>query len=45
MMGKNGDQIQRLFASPAEVFFVQYETKSKIALWLSWSSLPRLKRH
>jgi hypothetical protein len=25
MMGKNGDQIQRLFASPAEVFFVQYE--------------------
>ena len=25
MMGKNGDQIQRLFGSPAEVFFVQYE--------------------
>ncbi len=25
MMGKNGDQIQRLFNSPAEVFFVQYE--------------------
>ncbi len=24
-MGKNGDQIQRLFDSPAEVFFVQYE--------------------
>lgn len=23
-MGKNGDQIQRLFASPAEVFIVQY---------------------
>lgn len=23
-MGKNGDQIQRLFRSPAEVFFVQY---------------------
>jgi len=23
-MGKNGDQIQRLFKSPAEVFFVQY---------------------
>ena len=25
MMGKNGDQIQRLFGSPADVFFVQYE--------------------
>jgi len=25
MMGKNGDQIQRLFNSPADVFFVQYE--------------------
>lgn len=25
MMGKNGDQIQRLFASPADAFFVQYE--------------------
>lgn len=24
MMGKNGDQIQRLFMSPAEVFIVQY---------------------
>lgn len=24
-MGKNGDQIQRLFLAPAEVFFVQYE--------------------
>lgn len=25
MMGKNGDQVQRLFSSPAQVFFVQYE--------------------
>lgn len=25
MMGKNGDQVQRLFNSPADVFFVQYE--------------------
>jgi hypothetical protein len=35
MMGKNGDQIQRLFGSPAEVFFVQYEgeiTESIIGL-------------
>ncbi|NGX96094.1 MAG: hypothetical protein G4V63_12980, partial [Candidatus Afipia apatlaquensis] len=23
-LGKNGDQIQRLFNSPADVFFVQY---------------------
>lgn len=29
MMGKNGDQIQRLFDSPAEVFFVQYEGEIK----------------
>lgn len=29
MMGKNGDQIQRLFASPADVFFVQYEGEIK----------------
>jgi hypothetical protein len=28
-MGKNGDQIQRLFASPAQVFFVQYEEQIK----------------
>lgn len=28
-MGKNGDQIQRLFASPAQVFFVQYEGEIK----------------
>lgn len=35
MMGKNGDQIQRLFSSPADVFFVQYEeeiTESVIGL-------------
>lgn len=29
MMGKNGDQIQRLFDSPADVFFVQYEDEIK----------------
>ena len=29
MMGKNGDQIQRLFEGPAEVFFVQYEGEIK----------------
>lgn len=28
-MGKNGDQIQRLFGSPAQVFFVQYEEEIK----------------
>lgn len=28
-MGANGDQIQRLFASPAQVFFVQYEGEIK----------------
>lgn len=35
MMGKNGDQIQRLFGSPADVFFVQYEeeiTESVVGL-------------
>jgi hypothetical protein len=29
MMGKNGDQIQRLFSSPAQAFFVQYEGEIK----------------
>jgi len=29
MMGKNGDQVQRLFNSPAQVFFVQYEGEIK----------------
>lgn len=29
MMGKNGDQIQRLFNTPADVFFVQYEGEVK----------------
>ena len=28
-MGHNGDQIQRLFTSPAQVFFVQYEGEIK----------------
>lgn len=28
-MGKNGDQIPRLFGSPAQVFFVQYEEEIK----------------
>jgi len=28
-MGKNGDQIPRLFSSPAQVFFVQYEEEIK----------------
>ena len=28
-MGKNGDQIPRLFGSPAQVFFVQYEGEIK----------------
>ena len=23
-MGKNGDQVERLFSSPAEIFFVQF---------------------
>jgi hypothetical protein len=29
MMGSNGDQVQRLFTSPAQVFFVQYECEIK----------------
>jgi hypothetical protein len=29
MMGKHGDQIQRLFTSPAQVFIVQYEGEIK----------------
>jgi hypothetical protein len=41
-MGKNGDQIQRLFGSPAEVFFIQYEgevAESVIGEMEAWAKL------
>lgn len=38
-MGKNGDQIQRLFESPAEIFFVQYQGQ------IAASVLEQLQTH
>jgi hypothetical protein len=43
MMGKNGDQIQRLFASPAEVFFVQYEDEIKQSVISLMEDLARAR--
>jgi hypothetical protein len=43
MMGKNGDQIQRLFASPAQVFFVQYEGEIKESIVHQMSQLALAK--
>jgi hypothetical protein len=43
MMGKNGDQIQRLFTSPAQVFFVQYEGEIKESVLQQMSQLALAK--
>lgn len=43
MMGKNGDQIQRLFASPAQVFFIQYEGEIKESVVHQMSQLALAK--
>lgn len=43
MMGKNGDQIQRLFDSPAEVFFVQYEGEIKESVIKEMEAFARIK--
>ena len=43
MMGKNGDQIQRLFDTPAEVFFVQYEGEVKESIFKLMEDLARAK--
>jgi hypothetical protein len=43
MMGKNGDQIQRLFTSPAQVFFVQYEGEIKESIIHQMSQLALAK--
>jgi len=43
MMGKNGDQIQRLFTSPAQVFFVQYEGEIKESVVQQMSQLALAK--
>jgi hypothetical protein len=42
-MGKNGDQIQRLFTSPAQVFFVQYEGEIKESIVHQMSQLALAK--
>jgi hypothetical protein len=43
MMGKNGDQIQRLYSSPAEVFFVQYEGEIKESIVALMEELAKAK--
>jgi hypothetical protein len=43
MMGKNGDQIQRLFKSPADVFFVQYEGEIKQSIVELMEELAKAK--
>jgi|SRR5579864_610903 len=42
-MGKNGDQIQRLFGSPAQVFIVQYEEEIKQSIIELMASLATAK--
>jgi hypothetical protein len=42
-MGKNGDQIQRLFDSPASVFFVQYEGEVKESIYKLMEDLAKAK--
>jgi len=43
MMGKNGDQIQRLFSAPAEVFIVQYEGEVKESIFTLMEQLAKAK--
>src|SRR5262245_52420615 len=43
MMGKNGDQIQRLLKSPADVFFVQYEGEIKESIVELMEELAKAK--
>lgn len=43
MMGKNGDQIQRLFGSPADVFFVQYEGEIKESVIGTMEAFAKLR--
>lgn len=49
-MGKNGDQIQRLFESAAEAFFIQYwadideRVREQVAGWAELTSLRRGKK-
>lgn len=43
MMGKNGDQIQRLFSSPAEAFVVQYEGEVKESVYKLMEELAKAR--
>lgn len=42
-MGKNGDQIQRLFDTPATVFFVQYEGEVKESVYKLMEELSKAR--
>jgi len=43
MMGKNGDQIQRLFRSPADFFVVQYEGEIQQSVYEQMETFARAK--
>ena len=42
-MGKNGDQIQRLFDTPASVFIVQYEGEVKESIYKLMEELAKAR--
>jgi hypothetical protein len=42
-MGKNGDQLQRLFDAPADVFVVQYEGEIKESIHKLMQELARAR--
>jgi len=42
-MGKNGDQIQRLFDTPASIFFVQYEGEVKESVYKLMEELSKAR--
>jgi hypothetical protein len=42
-MGKNGDQIQRLFDTPASIFFVQYEGEVKESVYKLMEELAKAR--
>ena len=48
-MGKNGDQIQRLFSSPADVFIIQYHSQigegviSQMETYATMTSINKFK--
>jgi len=42
-MGKNGDQVQRLFDTPASIFIVQYEGEVKESIYKLMEELAKAR--